>query len=103
MTGERGGGVDGTGGKHRLWDISGLSGTTEGEAPWAIERDLGQRAGAPGRGGEGVPADAWDWGLRLVNLPGLQPGLQRGRGHLGMGERGGDGQPVPGKQGGGAR
>ena len=30
-----------------------------GEAPWAIERDLGQRAGAPGRGRQGISADAW--------------------------------------------
>ena len=50
--------MDGTGGKQQLWDIGSLSGITEGEAPWAIERDLGQRASAPGRGAERVPADA---------------------------------------------
>ena len=32
---------------------------TEGKILRAIERDLVQRAGAPGRGRQGVPADAW--------------------------------------------
>ena len=37
--------------------------------------------------------------LRLVNLPSYSPGLQRRRGHLGLGTRGGNRQPVPGNQG----
>ena len=72
-----GGGVDGTGGEQQLWDIGSLSGITEGEAPWAIERDLGQRASAPRRGAEGVPADAGT-GAAAGESARVQPGLQRG-------------------------
>ena len=35
---------------------------TEGEAPRALERDLGQRASASGRGSAGVPAGRRVWG-----------------------------------------
>ena len=52
------GGVDGTGGQQQLRDLGGLSGTTEGEALWAIERDLGQCPGAPWRGSAGISQDA---------------------------------------------
>ena len=53
-----------------------LPNTTEGEAHRAAERDLGQRAGAPWRGGAGIPANA---GPRSAagESAGLQPGLQR--------------------------
>ena len=40
-----------------------------GEAQWSAERDLGQRAGSPRRGGAGVPANPRA-APRLVNLPG---------------------------------
>ena len=53
MLGDGRGGVDGTGGQQQLRDLGGLSGTTEGEALWAIERDLGQCPGAPS-GSSGV-------------------------------------------------
>ena len=68
--------MDGTGGQQQLRDIEGLSETTAGEAPWAIERDLGQRAGAPRRGRQGVPADAWA-GAATGEPAGLQSELQR--------------------------
>ena len=58
VPGDRRGGVDGTGGEQQRRNIGDLPEATEGEAHWAIERDLGQRAGAPWRGVEGVPADA---------------------------------------------
>ncbi len=48
-----------------------------GEAPWAIERDLGQRASAPRRGAEGVPADAGT-GAAAGESARVQSGLQRG-------------------------
>ena len=58
VSGDRRGGVDGTGGEQQRRNIGDLPEATEGDALWAIERDLGQRAGAPWRGVEGVPADA---------------------------------------------
>ena len=51
-------------------------GSTEGEAPWTIERTLGQRAGAPRRGGAGLFGDARP-GAEAGEPAGLQPGLQR--------------------------
>ena len=50
--------LDGAGGKQQLRNIGSLPGTVAGEAQRSAERDLGQRAGPPWRGGEGVPADA---------------------------------------------
>ena len=50
--------MDGTGGQQQLRDLGGLSGTIEGEALWAIERDLGQCPGAPWRGSAGISQDA---------------------------------------------
>ncbi len=50
--------LEGAGGKQQLRNIGSLPGTVAGEAQRSSERDLGQRAGPPGRGGEGVPADA---------------------------------------------
>ena len=47
VPGGRRGGVDGTGGEQQRRNIGDLPEATEGEAPWAIERYLGQRAGAP--------------------------------------------------------
>ena len=58
MLGDGRGGVDGTGGQQQLRDLGGLSGTTEEEALWAIERDLGQCPGAPWRGSAGISQDA---------------------------------------------
>ena len=50
-------------------------GTVAGEAQRSSERDLGQRAGPPGRGGEGVSADAGS--EPAADEPaGLQSGLQ---------------------------
>ena len=46
------------GGEQQLRNVGSLPGTIAGEALRAVERDLGQRSGAPWRGGEGVPADA---------------------------------------------
>ena len=40
--------------------------------------------------------------LRLVNLRATAPDFNAGRGYLGLGERGGHWQSVPGEQGGGA-
>ena len=37
--------------------------------------------------------------LRLINLPGYSPDFNAGEGHLGLGERGGHRQSVPGEQG----
>ena len=52
-----------------------LPGTVAGEAQRSSERDLGQCAGPPGRGGEGVPADAGS--EPAADEPaGLQSGLQ---------------------------
>ncbi len=50
--------LDGAGGQQQLRNIGSLPGTVAGEAQRSAERDLGQLAGPPGRGGEGVPADA---------------------------------------------
>ena len=77
VSGDRRGGVDGTGGEQQRRNIGDLPEATEGEAPWAIERHLGQRAGAPWRGVEGVPADAMP-GAAAGEPAGLRPGLQRG-------------------------
>ena len=57
LPGDRRGGVDGTGGQQQLRNLSRLPGTTEGEAPRAAERDLGQCPGASWRGGKGVSED----------------------------------------------
>ena len=59
------------------------------------------RQAQEGRGVAGIPAEAWP-GPEAGEPAGLQPGLQRRRGHLGMGEGGGHWQPVPGDQGGSA-
>ena len=64
--------MDGTGGEQQLRNIGSLPGTVAGEAQRSSERDLGQRAGPPGRGGEGVPADAGSEPA-LFNLPGYSP------------------------------
>ena len=45
------------GGEQQLRNLSRLPGTTEGEAPRAAQRDLGQCPGAPWRGGKGVSED----------------------------------------------
>ncbi len=50
--------LEGAGGKQQLRNIGSLPGTVAGEAQRSSERDLGQCAGPPGRGGKGVPADA---------------------------------------------
>ena len=47
VPGDRRGGVDGTGGEQQRPNIGDLPEATEGEASWAIERHLGQRADAP--------------------------------------------------------
>ena len=65
------------GGQQQLRELGGLSGTTEGEALWAIERDLGQCPGAPWRGIAGISQDARA-GAAAGEPAGLQPGLQRG-------------------------
>ena len=39
--------MDGTGGEQQLRNIGRVPDTTEGEAPWAAERDLGQSPGVP--------------------------------------------------------
>ena len=62
------GGVDGTGRQQQLRDLGDLSGTTEGEALWAIERDLGQCPGAPWRGSAGISQDG---------MPGAAAGAPR--------------------------
>ncbi len=67
--------LEGAGGKQQLRNIGSLPGTVAGEAQRSSERDLGQRAGPPGRGGEGVPADAGS--EPAADEPaGLQSGLQ---------------------------
>ena len=55
VPGDGRGGVDGTGGKQQLRNLGGLPEANEGAALRAVERDLGQRAGAPWRGNAGVP------------------------------------------------
>ena len=55
---ESGGRMDGTGGKQQLRNLGGLPEANEAEALRSAEGDLGQRAGAPWRGGSGVPSDA---------------------------------------------
>ncbi len=55
---------------------AGLPETTAGETRRALERDLGQRSGAPGRGGKGVAPDAGP-GPAADEPAGLQSGLQR--------------------------
>ena len=45
-------------GQQELRDLGGLPKPVAAEALWAIECDLGQRAGASWGGGAGVPADA---------------------------------------------
>ena len=59
VLGDRRGGMDGTGGEQQRRKLRGFLGTVAGEAPWAIERDLGQRAGAPGPGDAVIPGDPW--------------------------------------------
>ena len=48
---ESGGGVDGPGGEQQLRNLGCLPGAVAAEALRAAQRDLGQRAGAPRRGG----------------------------------------------------
>ena len=50
--------MDGSGREQQLPNLECLPNTTEGEAHRAAERDPGQRAGAPWRGGGGIPANA---------------------------------------------
>ena len=58
VLGDRPGGVDGTGGEQQLRNVGSLPGAVEGEAQRSAERDLGQRAGPPGRGGAGMAGQA---------------------------------------------
>ena len=69
--------------------------------PGTTERDLRQRSGPPGRGSQGVPAGARS-GAAADEPAGLQPGFQQRCGHLGLGERGGHREQMPGNQGKGA-
>ena len=75
VPGDRRGGVDGAGGEQQRRNLGCLSGATEGEAPWAAERHLGQRSGAPWRGAQGIPEDPWP-GAAAGEPTGLQPRLQ---------------------------
>ena len=68
-----------------------------GEARRSAERDLGQRAGPPGRGGAGMAEQARSESA-AGEPAGTQPGLQRRRDHLGLGERGGHRKSVLGNQ-----
>ena len=58
LPGDRRGGVDGTGGEQQLRNIGRVPEAIEREALWAAERHLGQRSGAPWRGGAGVSPGA---------------------------------------------
>ncbi len=71
VPGERGGGVDGAGGEQQLRNVGLVPETTEREARRAAARDLGQRSGAPRRGGAGIPRDT-----RLGTAAGESAGLQ---------------------------
>ena len=66
----------GTGGEQQRGKLRGFPEAATGEAWRAAQRDLGQRAGAPGRGAKRVPADA-RLGAAAGEPAGLQPGLQR--------------------------
>ena len=79
-----------------------LEGNSNSETSAAFLGQLRERrAGPPGRGSEGVPADAGAE-PEAGEPAGLQPGLQCRCGHLGLGEGGGYREPVLGKQGQGA-
>ena len=57
LPGDGPGGMDGAGRQQQLWNLGCLLGATERGAHRAVDRDLGQCAGAPWRGGAGVLAD----------------------------------------------
>ena len=75
LFGDGRGRMDGTGGKQQLRNLGGLPEANEAEALRSAGGDLGQRAGAPWRGGAGVPLDAGP-GTEADESAGLQPGLQ---------------------------
>ena len=85
------------GGEQQQRNVGSLPGAVAGEARRSAERDLGQRAGPPGRGGAGMAGQARSESA-AGEPAGTQPGLQRRRDHLGLGERGGHRKSVLGNQ-----
>ena len=63
------------GGEQQRCQLGGLPGPVAPASQRPARRDLGQRAGTPGRGGKGVPADSWA-GASAGEPAGIQPRLQ---------------------------